>query len=309
MNTTLTVGGGKSFQGFFLLMKPPCLFALIGGLLAVCASAQIPQAALSALVQSSTIISRGANHRVWEYFTLEADAQGAPVSSRHTFTELQTGLNYLDIDSGEWLPSVEEIELHPQGGVAQHGQLKVIFARNLNVAGAIDMLTPNGQRLRSTPSCLVYYDAATQRSVRFADLQDSEGELLAPNRVLYRDAFKDVITGTALASVRFTYTKLGLEQDVILHQRQPPSPALFNLDLDTVRMEIWTEFQEAPEARRTTRVLKHTPFSPKGVAMAEPDFRNFAHGQSGARDKRASAREPRPCGAACAAGKGHDGSA
>jgi hypothetical protein len=156
---------------------------------------------------------------------------------------------------------------------------------------------------------LVYYDPATQKSVSFGELQDSEGELLPPHQVLYRDAFKDVVTGTALASIRFTYTKTGLEQDVILHQRQPPSPALFDLDLNTVRMEIWTEFQDAPEPRQTTRVLKHTPFSSKGVAMAEPDFRNFAHGQSGARDKRASARYPRPCGAACAAGKGHDGSA
>jgi hypothetical protein len=287
-------------------MKPPCLFALIGGLLAVCAGAQIPQTALSDLVQSPTIISRGANHRVWEYFTIETDAQGAPVSSMHTFTELQTGLHFLW--DGNWAESVEEIELHPQGGVAQHGQHKVIFARNLNVAGAIDMLTPSGQRLRSTPACLVYYDPATQRSVRFADLQASEGELLPPNQVLYRNAFKDVVTGTALASVRFTYTKLGLEQDVILHQR-PASPALFDLDFDTVRMEIWTEFQDAPEPRQTTRVLKHTPFSSKGVAMAEPDFRNFAPGQSGARDKRASAHDPRPCGAARAAGKGHDGSA
>jgi hypothetical protein len=63
---------------------------------------------------------------------------------------------------------------------------------------------------------LVYYDAATQRSVRFADLQNSEGELLPPNQVLYRDAFKDVITGTALASVRLTYTRMGL--DYTAHQ-------------------------------------------------------------------------------------------
>jgi len=86
-------------------------------------------------------------------------------------------------------------------------QHRVIFAPNLNTTGAIDLLTPDGLRLRSTPVGLAYYDAATGQSVFIAQIKDSTGELVAPNQALYRDAFDGV-----LADVRLTYTRAGLEQ-------------------------------------------------------------------------------------------------
>jgi hypothetical protein len=48
--------------------------------------------------------------------------------------------------------------------------------------------------------------------------------------------------------VRYTYTKAGLEQDIILRER-PPLPEAYGLDPATTRLEIWTEFFNPPEPK------------------------------------------------------------
>src|SRR5262245_12719162 len=110
--------------------------------------------------------------------------------------------------------------------------------------GAIDLLTPDGKRFRSHIIGLAYMDAASGRSTMFAEIKDCNGAVLPPNQVWYQDAFE----GDCVADVRMTYTKSGFEQDVILRDA-PPSPAAYGLDPATTRLEVWTEFIEAPEAQ------------------------------------------------------------
>jgi hypothetical protein len=49
---------------------------------------------------------------------------------------------------------------------------KVIFARNLNQAGAIDMLTPDAKRIRGHLLALGWFNAATGERLIFATLKD-----------------------------------------------------------------------------------------------------------------------------------------
>ena len=61
------------------------------------------------------------------------------------------------------------------------------------------------------------------------------------NQVIYPNAFTDF-----KADVRYTYTKAGFEQDIILRE-QPPTPESFGLNPATARLEILTEFFSPPQ--------------------------------------------------------------
>jgi hypothetical protein len=50
---------------------------------------------------------------------------------------------------------------YASGAIARQGQHQVIFANNLNSAGAIDQMTPDAKRLRSNILGLAYYDRAS----------------------------------------------------------------------------------------------------------------------------------------------------
>jgi len=86
-----------------------------------------------------------------------------------------------------------------------------------------------------------------------AELKDSLGLLYPPNQVIYTNAFTDV-----RADVRYTYTKAGFEQDVILRE-QPPSPEAYGFDPATTKLEFTRSFSilpalwKLPLPRRRTR--------------------------------------------------------
>lgn len=191
------------------------------------------------------IINQGANHRVWQRVFSETDATGRTVMQTNSYTELASGLNYWK--DGQWVGSKEEIEVYPGGAVARQGQHQVIFARNLATAGAIDMQTPDGKRLQSHVIGLSYFDVASGKSVLIAQVKESIGEILPPNQVLYPDGFTDF-----KADVRYTYTKAGFEQDVILRER-PPLPEDYGLDSKTTELQVLTEFLNPPQPRLQAR--------------------------------------------------------
>jgi len=157
------------------------------------------------------------------------------------YTELASGLYYKK--NVQWAESKEEIETYPGGALAQAGPYQVLFGNNLNSEGAIDLQSHEGKRFRSNILGLAYYDSATGNSVLIGQIQDSQGELIAPNQVLYPDAFSGV-----RADVRYTYQRGQFEQDVILRE-QPPTPESLGLNGETTEIEVLTEFLNPPEAR------------------------------------------------------------
>jgi hypothetical protein len=58
---------------------------------------------------------------------------------------------------------------------------------------------------------LACFDRTSGRSVLLAEVKDCVGTLVADNVVLYEDCFDDLN-----ASLRYTYTRAGFEQFVIL---------------------------------------------------------------------------------------------
>ena len=187
------------------------------------------------------VVELGANHRVWQHETYEQGPAGQVMTHVHSYTELASGMNYLDAND-QWTESKELIEAFANGAVARQGQYQVIFADNLNSAGAIDMQTPDGKRLRSNILGLMYVDTATGDAALIAQIQDSTGELISSNQVLYPNAFEGV-----KADVQYTYKRGSFEQDVILRE-QPPLPDAYGMNPETTELEVLTEFIDPPAA-------------------------------------------------------------
>ena len=67
------------------------------------------------------------------------------------------------------------------------------------------------------------------------------GFVAGSNQVIYPNAFTSF-----KADLRYTYTKAGFEQDIILRE-QPPTPKSFGLDPQNTRLEVFTEFFGPPQ--------------------------------------------------------------
>lgn len=194
------------------------------------------------------IAERGPHHNRWETYQTILNVSGRREVRTNSYVELATGLNRAE--GGEWVPAKALVELAPGGAVATQGAHQASFGANANRAGFIEVLTPDGRRLKSHVLGLFYYETTTGRSVQLTGLKDSPGAVHPPNMVVYADAFKDL-----KADLRYTYKLHGFEQDVILRER-PPSPADFGFDPEETELVVLTEFVVAPEPVRTGHVLK-----------------------------------------------------
>lgn len=210
------------------------------------------------------VVERGPHHRVWQRVVPFTDALGRVSYLTNSYTELATGLHYQDPKSGQWRESQEIIEGFPGGAVARQGQVQMIFANDLATAGAIDVQTPAG-RFRSHLLCLSYADSALGTNVLIAEVTNCQGQIIAPNQVLYPRAFSDGVNG----SVRYTYRKSGWEQDIIINDPGTlPAPEAYGLDSasPSLTLQLITEFLDPPpvQAKQRTRA--------PGSALADEDL-------------------------------------
>src|SRR5205823_7422019 len=162
------------------------------------------------LAQSAEVTERGQNYRIIRTTQAATNELGEATVKTNRYTEFQAGLYYLD-ENGQWQESQEVIELTAQGAAAQHGAHKVFFSPNVNTTGAIDLLTPDQKRLRNNVLGIYLTDTSSSSTALIATVKDSVGELLAPNQVIYRDAFDGL-----KADMRYTYRQGFLEAEVIL---------------------------------------------------------------------------------------------
>lgn len=207
---------------------------------------------------------RGPHHRLRSTLAEGVDKQtGRATTKTNRLVEFSMGLHYLD--QGAWKQSEELVEPAEGGAAARRGQHKVLFASNLNTAGAIALTTPEGRSMKSHVLGLAYYDASSGKSVLLSPLKNNRGVIEPPNRVVYADAFNDLE-----ADVVFHYTRQGLAQWVILRER-PPSPESLGLDPASTRLEVWTEFLEAPAPKLTPQLLRRQPDPVLRNTMVEPD--------------------------------------
>src|SRR5665213_3168812 len=144
-------------------------------------------------------VQRGPNSKVWQQILLSTNETGDVTTNVQSYSELATGICYLS--NGEYVDSVEEVDPVAGGAQAVHGRHQVQWALNANTpGGAVTVITPDAKQLSSTVFGLAYYDAATGSNVAIARLKNCDGSIVAPNEVLYADAFSNV-----KADVLYTY--------------------------------------------------------------------------------------------------------
>ncbi|HZM03004.1 MAG TPA: LamG-like jellyroll fold domain-containing protein [Candidatus Saccharimonadales bacterium] len=214
--------------------------------LASAAFGQTTQAPTPAASSDYVCVQRSPHSRIWRKAVFETNVTGIVRTNFHSYTELATGLCYLDPTTGSYKDSIEQIDLTASGAEAVHGAHKVQWAANAHTpGGAVQLTSPGGQQFSSTVYGLSYWDAAAETNVLIATLQDSFG-LVGNNKVLYTNAFSGVN-----ADLEYLYTRAGLEQNVVLRE-QPPSPANFNLNPNTTFLEVMTTFYKSPAPVKTT---------------------------------------------------------
>src|SRR6266496_474693 len=223
-----------------ILASVTCLLAIAGSSLAdeiAQASLMLSPPATSNFIRTLPyhVTERGRDLRRFEQVQIETN--GVKVSFHtNAYVELQTGVHYSS--NGEWLESREEIQVTTNGAVANQGPHKVSFPASL--PSGVRILTPDGKLLKTRILGMAFYDFHSRQQVLISELQDSIGQLIATNVILYTNAFTDF-----RADVRYTYRKSGLEQDIILRQR-PPLPEDYNLNPETTRLLLLTEFIDPP---------------------------------------------------------------
>jgi RHS repeat-associated protein len=198
------------------------------------------------------------NSSIWQRTTYESTPDGKQIPHIRKYTELATGLHYQK--NGQWVDSKEEINILPNGtAAATEGQHQAYFPRDI-YQGVVELVTPDGTHLRSRPLGLSYDDGTN--TVLIAELKGSVGQLVGFNQVIYPDAFTDF-----KADLRYTYTKAGFEQDVILRE-QPLTPESYGLNPATARLQVLTEFFNPPQPAVTTRVLPKQA----GIALSDENL-------------------------------------
>jgi hypothetical protein len=199
-------------------------------------------AALPGLTLSNTeyaVTARGPHERKWVRTVWQLTARGKPQARQESYVELGTGLCYLN-DNGEWVDSQELVEGVAGGAAARRGQIRVFWANDLATSGAIDMQLPDGQRLRSNPIGIGYFDGTN--SVLLATVKSCQGKIAGTNTVIYENAFEGIS-----ASVRYTYTLSGMEQDIIIPDggASLPAPESFGMSAVSARLEVLSEFLDS----------------------------------------------------------------
>ena len=220
---------------------------LVGGFVSQIACGQAGASAskskgVDASVLAPQVVERGPDHRVWETYRAETNSENKIVVYTNSYKEIASGLHYKENAKGEWKETVEQFDLKPGKAVAKKGRHAVSIGNNIHAAGSVEITMPDGRVLRTHPLALSYVDTASGKSTIIAEVKDSQGVVVAPNQILFADAFDGVS-----ADIRYTYSKGAVEQDVLLRE-SPPGPEEWNLP-QTSRLEMLTEFLDGPQPK------------------------------------------------------------
>jgi hypothetical protein len=197
----------------------------------------------------------GANHR-------------RPASTLHDrdngkVVELATGMNYWDGSS--WQASNPTFEIDGESFVAERVQHKVRLSGNLYCEGAVRVKTPDGTDLYSTPIGVGLFDAASGRTAIIATIAECSGVMVETNRIIYQNAFSGIC-----ADVVYTLDRGSFEQDVVFVGRL--DPADYGFPAETTRIQVFTEFYNAPKPDRVRRPLREEQKVSVRNSMVSPDF-------------------------------------
>ena len=181
---------------------------------------------------------RGRDFAVMERHARITDRNGQTQIGTNRYTVLNNGMHYQE--DGVWKTSQDVIEVFPEGAVARQGPNPTIFSPDLNVPAVFDMQTSEGIRIQGGVRSIQFRDISTGNIQVIAQVkEEAPGELIPPNRIVYRDAFEGI-----QADVMYIWKHNLFSQNVVFRQR-PLVPD--GMDLQSVRLEVVTEIVDGPQ--------------------------------------------------------------
>src|SRR3989440_2122062 len=236
----------KEMKAIYKLMLVLPLPALV--IFAAAAEAQAPA------LDGKVIVERGLHHRVVQ------------TTNGGSYTELSTGMHF--IRDGQLFESQENVLIDANGyGVADQGQHSASFSPSITDSPAVLYSDPEGNQLKIRPLCLAFRDYSSGKSVLFCETKSSIGSVQS-NVVIYADAFSDNV----LADVIYRYKKGSFESDIAIRSKLPPV-SNWNLNPNTVRLQVWHELFDPPVPKvKTTSYIYREASEAARQAYAEPDF-------------------------------------
>ena len=161
---------------------------------------------------------------------------------------------------------INPITISATGAAAKVGAAVVAFTPDVFTKNAVTVNLPNGNVLQSTIAGLVYQDTSSGKMVFIATLKSSIGQIEAPNRLVYLDAFNGVKADVSYSVQRGRQS--ALHQDVIVRESLPP-PSNWELNTDTCVVQIWTELFESPVPLALERAVELRPGSTNGLVVQD----------------------------------------
>src|SRR6266542_4556296 len=244
-------------------------FAVFSVLLPLVLNAQLAPTAVNADAGGAklNVTALDANSSAVAWVEQLTNATTGQITQRnHNYVQVGSGINYRD-EAGQWQPSQDLIELTDDGAAAAlRGPHKLHFNPNLNTQGVIALTTVSNRVFSSHPLALYYFNVESGQSALIAQVKDSIGELHPPNQLVYPDCLEG-----AKADYRVSYTKMGVEADLVLTAQLPPPETFFGATR-VVRLEWVTEFLDPPSPEIKTRILKQETDAALRQSMAEPDL-------------------------------------
>ena len=267
--------GGRSLAAVFLLLVLPATFAIgqtitsrppdaIGPNSRIWYVGATNSSITDAPTTASTIAAPALN--AFAGATLDQESGPPAVSGGGSrIEEIETGMNYW---TGEqWLPSEPSFDVAADGFIATRLQFIVNINAQINTSNAVNILTRDGNFIRSTPVALALYDRASGASIIIGAITNSTGVLVETNRILFENCFH----GAGInADLVYSIQKGTFEQDLVLRSRL--DPADYQFPRETTSIQVITEVYEAPVPDRIRRPLYIEENEALRNQMASPDI-------------------------------------
>ena len=228
-------------------------------------------------IEDYAVVARAANSRSWGAITVRTNDAGQVITATNrSYTEIAANISFQDA-AGNWSDSEGGLVIVADGARSGKSPLRVHFDGDGNAdGGAVRMTAPDGKVFVSKVFGISYYDPALDTNVLIATLKSTQGSLVGTNHILYQNAFDGLN-----ADLWYTYSISGLDQDVVLHDC-PPSPAVYGLNPASARLQVFTEWFDPPEPRKTAAEddgIAHDAWLDFGSTIMGPGAALFTQGQ------------------------------
>lgn len=218
----------------------PLLICLLIALSSGWGTAHTQTAPVMTPVGGARIVGAGPHDRIIEQMWEVTEADGQLLTVTNSYVEIASGLNRFDEASGQWVAASALFETTADGHLIARGTAhQVILAPDIASQPAVDLLTPDGVRLESSPLGILLFDRGSGLSCTLATVRGGAIEALSASEALARDCFEGIE-----ADLGFRLGLASFEVDVVFRERPVLPPGFAE---ESTEIQVVSEWFDVPE--------------------------------------------------------------